>query len=196
MTRKRIYNLAFFLAIGIIFGLLIKYFTHFTWDFKVSAFDAFQLIVTAFLAWWVAEKLEKDSAQERSEKDILIEKLKVMDEIVGELKRIVLSKDIVPLTDVSRLIGNFDEISHRVVETLEKNYASIFSSEENKYIVDLNILDILCSDDNYRPNEIVLEERDNALTCMYSPARLNDILGTASVIQDKLFKLQLLLNRA
>ena len=41
-----------------------------------------------------------------------------------------------------------------------------------------------------------LEERDNALTCMYSPARLNDILGTASVIQDKLFKLQLLLNRA
>ena len=42
MTRKRIYNLAFFLAIGIIFGLLIKYFTHFTWDFKVSAFDAFQ----------------------------------------------------------------------------------------------------------------------------------------------------------
>lgn len=196
MTRKRIYNLAFFLAIGVIFGLLIKYFNHFTWDFEVSAFDAFQLIVTAFLAWWVAEKLEKDSAQERNEKDILIEKLKVMDEAVGELKRIILSKDIVPLTDVNRLIGNFDEISHRVVETLKNNYSSILSSEENKYITDLNLLDTLCSDDNYRPHEIAIEERDNALACMYSPARLNDILGTASIIQDKLFKLQLLLNRA
>lgn len=196
MIRKRIYNLAFFLAIGVIFGLLIKYFNRFVWNFEVSAFDAFQLIVTAFLAWWVAEKLEKDSAQERSEKDIVIEKMKVMDEIVGELKKTVLSRDIVPLTDVSRLIGNYDEVSHRVVETLENNYAFILSSEENNYITDLNFLDTLCSDDNYRPQEIAIEERDNALVCMYSPARLSDILGTASIIQDKLFKLQLLLNRA
>lgn len=196
MTRKRIYNLAFFLAIGVLFGLLIKYFNRFAWNFEVSAFDAFQLIVTAFLAWWVAEKLEKDSAQERSEKDILIEKMKIMDDTIGELKKIVLSKEIVPLTDVSRLIGNFDEISHRVVETLENNYASILSSEDNKYNTDLNLLDALCSDDNYRPQEIAIENRDNALACIYSSARLNDILGTASVIQDKLFKLQLLLNRA
>ena len=196
MTRKRIYNLAFFLAIGVIFGLLIKYFTHFTWDFKVSAFDAFQLIVTAFLAWWVAEKLEKDSTIERCEKDILIEKIKAMDGIVAALRKIVLSSDIVPLTDVNRLIGSFDEVSNRVLETLEHNYSTILSDAENDYRDDIEALDNLCTNDGQDPDSIAVEERDDKSICIYEAERLNSILSSASGIQDKLFRLQLLLNRA
>ena len=61
MTKKKLYNLLVALAVGIIAGLFIKYFRLFSFDFEVSVFDFFQLIVTVFLAWWVAEKLEKDS---------------------------------------------------------------------------------------------------------------------------------------
>lgn len=196
MTKKRVYNLLVALFVGSIIGVTIKYFSHFTFDFEISVFDFFQLVVTVFLAWWVAEKLEKDSTIERCEKDILIEKIKAMDGIVADLRQMVLSSDIVPLTDVNRLIGSFDEVSNRVIDTLEHNYNTILSDVENDYRNDIDALDNLCTNDEQDPDSIAVEERDGKSICIYEAVRLNSILSSASGIQDKLFRLQLLLNRA
>ena len=119
-----------------------------------------------------------------------------MDIIISDLRATVLSSDIVPLTDVNRLIGSFDEVSHRVIETLESNYRTILADSDNDYREDLESLDRLCSDDEQDPDSIAVDERNGVSSCIYAAERLNSILSSASDIQDKLFKLQLLLNRA
>lgn len=51
-------------------------------------------------------------------------------------------------------------------------------------------------DDEQDPDSIAVEDRNGVSSCIYAAERLNSILGSASDIQDKLFNLQLLLNRA
>lgn len=196
MIKKKVYSFLVAFSLGAVIGVAIKYIRHFTFDFEISLFDFFQLVVTVFLAWWVAKKLEKDSTVERCEKDIIIDRMKVLDGIISELRTVVLSSDIVPLTTVNRLIGSFDEISNRVIDTLNSNYGVILSNADNDYSDNLDLLDHLCSDDKHDPASIAVEDRDGESICIYTAERLNSVLDSASTIQDKLFKLQLLLNRA
>ena len=200
MTRKKVYNILVFLLAGTIIGLVFKYYKSFTFDFEISVFDVFALIVTVFLAWWVAEKLEKDTAVERCEKDILIEKIRLMEELIEKIKQKAIEAELVQLSDVNALINQFDVLSPRVAGSIEERYADLFSSnsKENDYRDDMEELDNLCTNDKIEtmPNSMVMEERDGKSVCIYNDERRDEIEAKASKLSDKLFNLQLLLNRA
>ena len=198
MDKKKVYNIIVFLLAGIILGIIIKYWSSLSFDFEISVFDVFTLIVTAFLAWWVAEKLEKGSTMERCEKDILIEKIKMMDNFIESIQNKIVSSEAVPLSDVNELIHKFDILSTRVSGVIEQRYSSLFEDEHNDYRNDLDGLDDLCTNDELEgmPNSISIEDRDGISTCTYTMSRKEAIDDVTSSISDKLFALQILLNRA
>lgn len=198
MTKTQVRNLFLLIAAGLVLGCLVRYWPLITFDFEIALFDVLTLIVTVFLAWWVAKKLEKDSAVERCEKDILIEKLKLMEGIIESVKQKVTATEIVQLSDVIAQIGNFDVLSNRVLGIIEKQYNSIMN-EEVDYRGDFELLDNMCTNDNFdgfSVNSIVMDEHNGVSTCMYSQERRDAIETKASEILDKIFNLQLLLNRA
>lgn len=198
MTRKQVYNILVFLFFGGVFGLLIKYWHLFTFNFEVSVFDVIALISTVILAWWVAKKLERDSAVERCEKDILIEKLKQMEGLVENVGQKTSVPGIVQLTDVIASIDKFDKLSNRVLETIEQRFSNIINPNVD-YRSDFEFLDNLCSNDQvegFADNSIVMDEDDGVSTCIYSQERRDAIEQKTLEIIDRLFKLQLLMNRA
>ena len=198
MTRKRVYNTIVFVFIGCVLGVVVKYWSFLTFNFEVNVFDVLTLIITVFLAWWVTTKLEKDSTAERFEKDILIEKLKVMEGVMENIKQKATETEIVPLSDVIALINKFDVLSHRVLDSIENRYKSLVKVEVD-YRKDLDELDDLCSNDKsetFPDNSIVMEEKDGISTCIYSKDRVDAIDQKSSDIINKLFNLQLLLNKA
>lgn len=198
MTSKQVYRILFFLITGGLVGIIVKHWHLFTFDFEVSVFDVLTLVVTAFLAWWVAKKLERDSAVERCEKDILIEKLKIMEGLVENVGQKTSITGIVQLTDVIALIDKFDKLSNRVTNSIDQRYSKLISSDVD-YHSDIELLDNLCSNDSlegFPSNSIVMDEKDGVSTCIYSQERRDAIEQKVLDIIDKLFSLQLLLNRA
>ena len=198
MTKTQVRNILLLIVAGLVIGGLIKYWPLITFDFEIALFDVLTLIVTVFLAWWVAKKLEKDSAVERCEKDILIEKLKLMESIIESVKQKVTETEIVPLSDVNAQIGNFDVLSNRVLSNIEKQYKAILNNSVD-YRGDFELFDNMCSNDHFESfsqDSMVIDEHDGVSTCMYSHERRDAIEAKASEISDKIFNLQLLLNRA
>jgi len=198
MTKKQVYNTLILFLFGCFVGSVIRYWHQLTFDFQIRVFDVFALIVTVFLAWWVTEKLEKDSAVERCEKDILIEKLKVMEGIIESIEQKSTQTELVQLSDVNALIGKFDILSNRVAMSIENRYPSIINKDVD-YREEFEFLDNMCTNDQtegFEPGSIVMDEHDGISTCIYSQERRDTIDETASGILDKIFNLQLLLNRA
>ena len=198
MTRKKAHSVILCFILGLVFGLFAKYVDLFSFDFEISVFDAFQLAVTAFLACWVVVKLEKDSAIERCEKDILIEKLKVLEDIISHLKPIAVNNEIVLLSDVVTQIGAFDMLSNKVIDIMQSRYPSLLSNQDNDYRTDMADLDDLFTNDQIESmsDSILIENKNGITTCVYAPFRLDAIVSKLSDISNKLFNLQILLNRA
>ena len=195
IRRKKAYNIIVFLVIGGIIGLIVKHWKYVTFNFEISAFDCFALLVTAALAWWVAEKLEKDSDKERNEKDILIDKLKYLDEQIGKLDEIAVYADIVPLSKVITIIGNLYTVTNHIEEVIKERYPEVFNNNPDaSYLPELDNLDVVCTDDTDRG--MVSEERDNQSVCIYSEDRKTDIMDFSVKISEKIFVLQILINRA
>ena len=195
MTRKTAYNSLVFLFAGGVIGVLVKHWPLFTFNFEVSVLDVLALIVTVFLAWWVAEKLEKDSDKERCEKDIIIEKLKAVDELVAKLSEKVSDSEIVSLTSIVAIIGNIDALSTRICNQIRTRYSAMVRDHARLFYEDeLTELDNLCTDD--ADGEMVSESRDNSSVCLYSENRKADINNCATRLSDKIFNLEILINRA
>lgn len=193
--RKKAYNIFVFLVIGGIVGLIIKHWKYVTFNFEISAFECIALLVTVVLAWWVAEKLEKDSDKERNEKDILIDKLKYLDEQIGKLDEIAICADIVPLSKVITIIGNLFTVTNHIEEVIKERYPEVFNNNPDaSYLPDLDSLDFVCTDD--ADGGMVSEYRDNESICIYSEDRKTDIISYSVVISEKIFVLQILINRA
>lgn len=195
IRKKHAYNIIVFLAFGIGLGLFVKYIGRLTFNFEVSVFDSFALCVTAALAWWVAEKLEKDSEKERYEKDIIIEKIRAMDGLVEKLNNKIEGDDPISLTAVNSIFNSVDTISNRIVEILKTSYPSVYKNHlEWDYISELNRLDELCTDDT--DGGINFYISDGLSVCTYSPERIEDIGACSNLFSDKLFNLEILVNRA
>lgn len=194
-NKKRAYNILVFLIIGAALGLFVKYVKQLTFDFEVSVFDLFALGITAALAWWVAEKLEKDSDKERCEKDIIIEKLRSMDSLIVTLNDKIEENDIVSLTSVTSLIGSIDAHSTRITEQIRNHYPKVLQdNKEADYAEELNNLDELCTDDT---DGGMVSSIDNGISvCIYTPERKEDISTYSNLLSDKIFNLEILVNRA
>lgn len=194
-NKKRAYNILAFLIFGVALGLFIKYAKQLTFDFEVPVFDLFALGVTATLAWWVAEKLEKDSDKERCEKDIIIEKLRSMDSLIVKLNDIIEENDIVSLTSITSIIGSIDAHSTRIVEQIKSHYPEVLQDNEKAdYSEELNSLDELCTDDT--DGGMVSDINNGISVCIYTPERKEDISTYSNLLSDKIFNLEILVNRA
>lgn len=195
ISKKKVYNVLALIIVGIVIGLFIRYFKLLTFNFEVSVFDVFTLIVTAILAWWVAEKLEKDSDKERCEKDIIIEKLKSMDGLIEKLNSKVDEDDLVVLTSVTSIIDSIDAHSLRIMEQIRKHYPSVLEDNEDvDYSTELDRLDDLCTNDEDGGMESLVE--DGLSVCQYTPERKEDISSCSNQLSDKIFNLEILVNRA
>lgn len=193
MTKKTAYNILSFLFLGLALGLFVKYFRQLTFDFEVSVFDMFALGVTVALAWWVAEKLEKDSAKERCEKDIIIEKLKSMDALVEKLNNKIDDEDLVILTSVTSIIGSIDAHSLRITDQIRLHYPAVLNQDVD-YTAELDQLDDLCTNDEDGGMESVIE--GGLSVCQFTPERKEEISSCANLLSDKIFNLEILVNRA
>lgn len=195
ISKKQAYNVLVFTAIGVGAGLLVKHVNQLTFNFEVSVFDMFALCVTAALAWWVAEKLEKDSDKERCEKEILIEKFKSMDELIEKLNEKIESDTIIPLTMVTSIINSIDALSTRIMEQIRIHYPSVLRKyPDANYMEELNKLDDLCTND--ADGGMVSDIERNVSVCVYSPERVEDIGECSNLLSDKIFNLEILVNRA
>lgn len=195
IRKKEAYNIIVLLLAGCVVGLIFKHWKFVSFNFEVSAFDCFALIVTVALAWWVAEKLEKDSDKERNEKDILIDKLKYLDEQIGKLDEIALYTELVPLGKIITIIGNFYAVTNHIEEVINERYPSVYKNNPDaSYLTELNSLDFVCTDDT--GGGMVSEERDDESVCIYSEDRKTDIMSYSASISEKIFVLQILINRA
>lgn len=194
MIRKRIiYNILAFLGIGVTIGLFLKIYKMLSFNYEVSIFEVFALVVTVILAWWVAEKLEKDSDKERCEKDIIIEKLKSMDGLVEKLTNEISDEDLVTLTSVTSIIGSIDAHSLRITEQIKAHYPTVLNQNVD-YSAELNLLDDLCTNDEDGGMECVI---DGGLSvCQYTSERKEEIGSCANLLSDKIFNLEILVNRA
>ena len=128
IRKKKAYNVFTFLFVGGVIGLIVKHWKYVTFNFEISTFDCVALLVTVALAWWVAEKLEKDSDKERNEIDILIDKLKYLDEQIGKLDEIAVYAEIVPLSKVITIIGNLYTVTNHIEEVVKERYPEVFSN--------------------------------------------------------------------
>ena len=121
-----------------------------------------------------------------------------MDDFIESIQTKIVSSETVPLSDVNELIHKFDILSSRVSGVIEQRYSSLFEDEHSDYRNDLDSLDDLCANDNLdnMPDSIRIEERGGVSTCTYTMPRKEAIDDITSNISDKLFALQILLNRA
>lgn len=191
--KKVIYNIVAFVGIGIVFGLAIKYYRMLTFNFEVSAFDLFSLVVTVLIAWWVAQKLERDTNQERCEKDIIIEKLKMLDGLIERLNNKIVDEDIMILSSVTSIINSIDAHTNRIKEQIEKHYPSVLKTNVD-FQNELDQLDDLCTNDKDGGMETIIIDENSV--CQYTSERKNDIGLCANALSDKIFNLEILVNRA
>lgn len=191
--KKVIYNIGAFFAIGVVIGLVIKYWRMLTFNFEVSVFDSFSLVITVMIAWWVAQKLERDTTQERCEKDIIIEKLKMLDGLIESLNHKIVDEDNVLLSSVTSIINSIDAHTNRIMEQIRNHYPSVLNP--NVDLIDgLNQLDDLCTNDE--GDGIVFEIMDVNSVCRYSSERKDCIVSCTNSLSDRIFNLEILVNRA
>lgn len=193
IKKKVIYNIGAFFAIGVVIVLVIKYCQMLTFNFEVSAFDMFSLVVTIMIAWWVAQKLERDTSQERCEKDIIIEKLKMLDELIERLNHKIVDEDNVLLSSVTSIINSIDAHTNRIREQIKNHYPSVLNSDVD-FIDELNQLDDFCTNDEGDGIESIIVEGNTVNR--YTSDRKNIISSYANSLSDKIFNLEILVNRA
>lgn len=191
--KKVIYNIVAFCGIGVVLGLVIKYWRMLTFNFEVSAFDSLSLVVTVMIAWWVAQKLERDTSQERCEKDIIIEKLKMLDGLIESLNHKIVDEENVLLSSVTSIINSIDAHTNRIREQIKNHYPSVLNSDVD-FIDELNQLDDFCTNDEGDGIESIIV--DGNTVNRYTSDRKNIISSYANSLSDKIFNLEILVNRA
>ena len=153
----------------------------------------FSLVVTIMIAWWVAQKLERDTSQERCEKDIIIEKLKMLDELIERLNHKIVDEDNVLLSSVTSIINSIDAHTNRIREQIKNHYPSVLNSDVD-FIDELNQLDDFCTNDEGDGIESIIVEGNTVNR--YTSDRKNIISSYANSLSDKIFNLEILVNRA
>ena len=195
ISKKTVYSGLACIVVGLIVGLFFKYLKVLRFDFEVPVFDLFALFVTVVLAWWVTEKLEKDSTKERCEKDIIIEKLKSMDALIEKLNNKIEENGVIALYSVTSIIENIDAHSNRILDQIKKYYPSVTDNNPNvDYTTELNQLDDLCTNDADGGMESVIV--DGQTVCSYNLGKKEEISTCSNSLSDKIFNLEILINRA
>ncbi len=164
-------------------------------DFSIRFVELLTLGTTVFLAWWVAKRLEKGVSEERFEKELLIKKLADLDGELKEFKNWIDKGSSFLATLMESKLKEYRSVSSQISSELTCRYDSI-SKDINKgnslpYLITKlkKLCTLVPADQN--DNSICLQEEEY----IYNSDRLNEIDKQIILIRDKIFRLQLRINR-
>ena len=196
MKKKRIINtIIYFLifSVGCCFGELIDW-GYFILSKEISIIDALSLFLSIGCAIYIARVLEKDVQDDRIEKDMFISQV-----VNIETPLIELSNKLNDSTynDIISLYSKSNTTRHKLFKKIQTFKKSEFKVEELKKMLDVGYKQLkpLLTDTAVVPDSTPdIEVKRGKIT--YSSQRIVEIQECLQNIQDELFKLKILINRA
>lgn len=196
MKKKRIINtIIYFLifCVGCCFGELIDW-GYFILSKEISIIDALSLFLSIGCAIYIARVLEKDVQDDRIEKDMFISQV-----VNIETPLIELSNKLNGSTynDIISLYSKSNTTRHKLFKKIQTFKKSEFKVEEIRKTLDVGYKQLkpLLTDTAVVPDSTPdIEVKRGKIT--YSPQRIVEIQECLQNIQDELFKLKILINRA
>lgn len=196
MKRKRIINtIIYFLifCVGCCFGELIDW-GYFILSKEISIIDALSLFLSIGCAIYIARVLEKDVQDDRIEKDMFISQV-----VNIETPLIELSNKLNGSTynDIISLYSKSNTTRHKLFKKIQTFKKSEFKVEEIRKTLDVGYKQLkpLLTDTAVVPDSTPdIEVKRGKIT--YSSQRVVEIQECLQNIQDELFKLKILINRA
>ena len=182
-----------FLVVGVAIGLpfSIKGFS-FTW--KIELFDIFSLFVTIGLAIYVAASLKRQIQDDRIEKELHIEQINQIEQILSEIEN-VLRQDKIQYNGIVSRISKIRIKKNNIFSALQEcipEYVSTFNEKTNSISQDIEALKRLLTDTSVGSNPDVVMT-DGMLK--YSIARLSNINKAIYGLENDLYRLKITLNR-
>lgn len=164
-------------------------------DFKLPVTDLISIGVTVFLAWWVADKIEKGLSEERYEKELLNKKLSELDGYLKDFKNWIDTGDSFLSTVMESRLKEYRRIASQVNKVLENRYNNISKNYQGRNSLPgrITMLKQLCTLVPLRndSNEITLEEEEYT----YDSIRVSMIDRLIDLIREEIFQVQLRINR-
>lgn len=164
-------------------------------DFKLPVTDLISIGVTVFLAWWVADKIEKGLSEERYEKELLNKKLSELDGYLKDFKNWIDTGDSFLSTVMESRLKEYRRIASQVNKVLENRYNNISKNYQGRNSLPgrITMLKQLCTLVPLRndSNEITLEEEEYT----YDSIRVSMIDRVIDLIREEIFQVQLRINR-
>ena len=196
MKKKRIINtIIYFLifCVGCCFGELIDW-GYFILSKEISIIDALSLFLSIGCAIYIARVLEKDVQDDRIEKDMFISQV-----VNIETPLIELSNKLNGSTynDIISLYSKSNTTRHKLFKKIQTFKKSEFKVEELRKTLDVGYKQLkpLLTDTAVVPDSTPdIEVKRGKIT--YSSQRIVEIQECLQNIQDELFKLKILINRA
>ena len=190
----------FILSVLIMLGsfaliVIIRYWSEIDFEFKIPAIEVISLGITIFLAWWVANKIEKGRTEERFEKQLIIDKLKDLDCCLKDFKQWI---DVGGSFLSSLVVGKLTEyrgMASSISAALAENYKTISKDYNGRKSLPgrLTVLKKMCTFIPCYPqdDEIVLVEDEYS----YNSDRVDKIDKMIDMIRQEIFQLQLRVNK-
>lgn len=184
-----------FFLVGFAIVVLIRYWKQIDFDFKLPVIDVMTLSLTAFLAWWVAGKLEKDHSEERFEKELLIKKIEELDTQLIEFKKWVDTNG----TFLARIMDGALTDLRKMAFRIEQELSSCYKKEEPKFENIGSLQQALTVLKQFCTLTTVEDNQDNIILVdgeyCYSVERLYQIDEQIYIIRDMILRHELLINK-
>ncbi len=196
--QKKIHNLIPILtliSIGWCSGQYFENFSLFAYSTEIELMDVITLAVTVFIAWYVAQILQKRGQDERFEKELIIARIDDVDNALIKLSAICFSKDPVRYDEVTHILSNTRKWTKRFRQIIEERYNTLHEKEENRFVsVSRKIIEVnrLCT---YTPPAGIDDDiQISNGTIIYTSQRCLQIDAVLESIRDELLQLKIIVN--
>lgn len=182
------------LIIGIAIGLPFSiHGIAFCW--KVELFDLITLIITIFLAVYVATSLERRVQDDRIEKELHIEQIGQIERLLSDVETF-LRTDNIRYNDIISRISKIrikkNSISIALQECMPEQCAAM-KEKTDSITQTIDALKRLLTDTSVESSDDVVM-KDGLLT--YSTTRISDINNAICSLENDLYRLKIILNRS
>lgn len=177
------------IAIGIPFTI-----EGFSFSWKIELFDVISLIVTIFLAIYVATALERRVQDDRIEKELHIEQINQIERILNEIENLLRNENV-PYDNINSRISKIrikkNNIVRALKECLPEETASL-NDKTNNITQRIDALKRLLTDTSVNNRKDVVMKGG---VVKYSKKRLSDINNAICGLENDLYRLKITLNR-
>ena len=163
-------------------------------SWKIELFDLISLIVTILLAIYVAISLERRVQDDRVEKELHIEQINQIEQIINELESILRSDDI-QYQDIISRISKIRIKKNNIVNAIKDclpELSAIIKDRTDSITRSIDSLKRLLTETSVDNNTDVVMV-NGILT--YSSNRISDISNSIYALENELYRLKIIINR-